>query len=271
MTLLAKPVLLTTCALAALVLTAAVPLRAEPIQTNGPVMTQTLAAAPLIPRDDLFGNPTRASGQISPDGKWLSWLAPKDGVLNVWLAPASNPRAGKAVTAATDRPIRSYFWSPDSKGLLYIQDKGGDENFLLYRIDIASGEETTLTPFENTRVQLIGTSHTIKDKVLVGLNNRDPRFHDAYLLDLGSGALTLVQQNDGYAGFLADDNLTLRMAIAPNAAGGMDFFPITDGKIAAAPSESTTLEDALSTSPAGFTTDGKTMYWIDSRCATPLR
>ncbi|USA41039.1 S9 family peptidase [Pelagerythrobacter marinus] len=228
-------------------------------------MTNPAHAAPLIPREDLFGNPTRSAGRLSPDGRWLSWLAPKDGVMNVWLAPVDDPAAARAMTSATERPIRSYFWAPDSRSLLYIQDKGGDENFLLYGIDIASGQETTLTPFEDTRVQVVGTSESIRDRILVGLNNRDPRYHDVHMLDLNTGELTLVLQNDAYAGFLADDNLDLRMALRPNAAGGMDFFPIVDGEIADEPAESTGLEDSLTTQPAGFTTDGKTMYWIDSR------
>ncbi|MBU2340564.1 MAG: S9 family peptidase, partial [Alphaproteobacteria bacterium] len=206
-----------------------------------------------------------ASGQISPDGKWLSWRAPKNGVMNVWIAPVSDPTAARAITASTDRPIPQYFWAPDSRSVLYVQDKGGDENFLLYGVDIASGTERTLTPFENTRVQVVGTSNRIKDRVLIGVNNRDPRFHDVHMLDLNSGELTLVQQNDSYAGFLADDNLELRMAIRPNAAGGNDFFPIVDGDISAEASDSTGLEDSLTTQPAGFTTDGTTMYWIDSR------
>ncbi|OBX19092.1 peptidase S9 [Erythrobacter sp. QSSC1-22B] len=229
-------------------------------QATAPTM-----AAPLIPREDLFGNPTRTGGQISPDGKWLSWRAPKDGVMNVWIAPASDPAAGRAITASTDRPIPQYFWAPDSRSVLYVQDKGGDENFLLYGVDIASGSERTLTPFENTRVQVVGTSNRIKDRMLIGVNNRDPRLHDVHMLDLNSGELTLVQQNDSYAGFLADDNLDLRMALRPNAGGGMDFFPIVDGEIAAEPSDTTGLEDSLTTQPAGFTTDGTTMYWIDSR------
>ncbi len=226
---------------------------------------RTIAAAPLIPRDALFGNPTKSAGRLSPDGKWLSWLAPNNGVMNVWLAPAADPSAAKAMTAATDRPIRQYFWSPDSQRLLYIQDKGGDENYLLYGIDIASGAETTLTPFDKTRVMMIGSSATRKDKLLIGLNNRDPRFHDPYLLDLTTGKMTQVMQNDSYAGFLADDALKLRMAIRANAAGGSDYFEIENGKVADKPIASTGLEDSLTTTPAGYTTDGKTLYWIDSR------
>jgi dipeptidyl aminopeptidase/acylaminoacyl peptidase len=224
-----------------------------------------LADYALIPREALFGNPTRSGGRLSPDGNWLSWLAPRDGVLNVWVAPASDPANAKAMTRDTERPIRQYFWSGDSKTLLYVQDKAGDENFLLYGIDIASGRETTLTPFENTRVILVGTSHTKKDKLLVGLNNRDARFHDVHLLDLATGELREVIQNDGYAGFLADDSLALRMALRPNAAGGMDYFRIEDGKVADEPTASTALVDSLTTNPIGYTVDGKTLYWIDSR------
>ena len=251
-------------ALTALAMTLPATATAQETETTSG-MTTPAHAAPLIPREDLFGNPTRSAGRLSPDGRWLSWLAPKDGVMNVWLAPVDDPAAARAMTSATERPIRSYFWAPDSRSLLYIQDKGGDENFLLYGIDIASGKETTLTPFEDTRVQVVGTSENIRDRILVGLNNRDPRYHDVHMLDLNTGELTLVLQNDAYAGFLADDNLDLRMALRPNAAGGMDFFPIVDGEIADEPAESTGLEDSLTTQPAGFTTDGKTMYWIDSR------
>ena len=225
----------------------------------------TMTTAPLIPRAALFGNPTRAGGQISPDGRWLSWLAPLDGVLNIWLAPASDPDAARVVTAAKDRPIRQYFWSPDASAIMYIQDKGGDENFLLYRVDVASGDETTLTPFDNTRVELIGASTTRKDKLLLGLNNRDPQWHDVYLLDLATGELTLVLENNAYAGFEADDTLTLRMATQQNEAGGTDYFRVVDNAAEPEPFETSAMEDALTTAPAGYTSDGATLYWIDSR------
>jgi dipeptidyl aminopeptidase/acylaminoacyl peptidase len=224
-----------------------------------------LNTSPLIPRGDLFGNPTRAAGKISPDGQWLSWLAPKDGVLNIWIAPADNPDQAKAMTEATDRPVRQYMWAPDSKSLLYIQDKGGDENFLLYGVNIASGEETTLTPFENTRVDIVGGSESIRDKILVGLNNRDPEFHDVHLLDLNGGELTLVIENNSYAGFMADDTLTVRMALRQNEAGGTDYFRVVDNKVEEEPFTSTEMEDALTTSPAGYTRDGSILYWLDSR------
>ena len=224
-----------------------------------------LTTIPLIPREHLFGNPTRAQGKLSPDGKWLSWLAPFEGVLNIWLAPRDNPDDAKVMTRSADRPIRQHMWSPMSDALLYIQDKGGDENFLLYKVDIATGAETTLTPFENTRVDIVGASETIRDAVLIGLNNRDPQFHDVHRLNLTTGELELVYENNAYAGFMADDSLTLRMAMQQNAAGGTDYFRMTDNVVEDEPFETTAMEDSMTTSPAGYTVDGSTLYWINSR------
>lgn len=224
-----------------------------------------IAATPLIPRDHIFGNPTRSGGKISPDGQWVSWMAPFEGVMNVFMAPASDETAIRRMTNAKDRPIPTYFWAPDAQSILYIRDKQGDENYLLYQVDLDGAQEKCLTPFEETRVQIVGGSDTIKHKLLVGLNNRDARFHDVHLLDLNTGALELVYENNAYAGFEADDSLTLRWAMQQNAAGGTDMFEITDGVVAETPRESTGLDDALTTGMAGYTTDGAILYWLDSR------
>ncbi len=220
---------------------------------------------PLIERTKLFGNPTKAQGRISPDGKWLSWTAPVDGVLNLWVAPVADPAKARAMTSGKERPIRQYFWAPDSKSLLYINDKGGDENFKLYGVDIVTARQTTLTPFDKARAEIVASSTTIKDRILIGLNNRDPKWHDVHSLDLKTGRLTLVMRNDGYGGFIADDTLTLRVASRPTADGGQEFFRIDDGKIAAMPFSTIGLDDSQTTQPLGFTSDGKTLYWIDAR------
>ena len=90
------------------------------------------------------------------------------------------------MTNERERPIRQYFWSPDSKRVLFIQDKGGDENFLLYGVDVATGKQVTLTPFKKTRAEIVGTSSIRKDRILVGLNNRDAKWHDVYSLNLAT-------------------------------------------------------------------------------------
>jgi len=238
-------------AAAVLALTAAAPCWAAP-------------TAPLIERAKLFGNPSRTAARISPDGKWLAWLAPRDGVLNVWVAPVSDLTKARALTTETKRPIRQYFWSPDAAMVLFINDKGGDENFLLYGVDVASGAQKSLTPFDKTRAEVLGISRDVKDRILVGLNNRDPRWHDVYSLDLKSGALTLVLKNDGYAGFDADDRLAIRDAAKPRADGGVDIYEVENNQIAAQPRETIGFDDSDS-GIVGFTHDGTTRYWLDSR------
>jgi dipeptidyl aminopeptidase/acylaminoacyl peptidase len=223
------------------------------------------SSSPLIEREKLFGNPSRSGASLAPDGKHLAWLAPRDGVMNIWVAPIEQLDAARPLTSSKDRPIRVVFWSPDSAMVMYIQDKAGDENFLLYGVDVRSGVERTLTPFEKTRVQIVSVSPLIKDRILVGLNNRDPQWHDIHSLDLKTGKLTEIMRGDGYAGFVADATHALRLALRPNAAGGMDYFTVSGGKVFDKPVASTGLDDSLTTNPAGFTTDGKTLYWIDSR------
>ena len=230
-----------------------------------PAVAADISNVPLIERTKLFGNPVKANGRISPDGKWISYTAPRDGVLNVYAAPVGNIDDAKPLTNERERPVRSYFWSPDSKQILFIQDKGGDENFLLYGVDVATGKQTTLTPFTKTRAEVVGISNRHKDRILVGVNNRDAKWHDVYSLSLKTGKLTLVQRNDGYAGFLPDNDLKLRMALKSRDDGGTDYYRITNGKIEAKPFASIGLEDSLTTAPAGFNADNSILYWIDSR------
>jgi len=220
---------------------------------------------PLIERGKIFGNPSKVGAKLSPDGKWLSWIAPRDGVMNIWVAPADQPSQARPLTDEKTRPLRTSFWSPDSRRVLFIQDKGGDENFLLYGVDVSSGKQVNYTPFEKTRAAVLHISSSIKDRILVSINNRDPRWHDAYSLDLASGKLTLVLQNDGYGGFLADDQLKLRIAMKARSDGGTSYYRITDGKPESTPMTEVGLEDSQTTSPWAFTADGSTLYWTDSR------
>jgi dipeptidyl aminopeptidase/acylaminoacyl peptidase len=228
--------------------------------------TPTSSAPPLIPRAKFFGNPSRVAARLSPDGKWLAWIAPRDGVLNIYVAPIGDPSVGRPLTNERVRPIRSYFWAPDSRSILFTNDKGGDENFLLYGVDIATGAQRTLTPFDKTRVEILAVSNHVKDRILVGLNNRDPKWHDVYSLDLKTGALTPVLMNTGgYAGFVADETLTVRLADRSRPDGGDEIFKVTENKVDPTPIAELGPDDARTSGPAGFTTDGKTLYWLDSR------
>ena len=249
---------------AAIAIAAAAPLTSAVAQPSA--SAPDLSKVPLIPRATLFGNPVRSQGKISPDGKSFAFIAPRDGVMNLWVAPIGDVAAAKPLTAEAKRPIRQYFWSPDSRQLLFINDAGGDENFLLYGVDISTAEVRPLTPFQKTRVQIVQVSPDVPERILVGVNNRDPKWHDVYSLDLASGKLTPVLMNTGdYSGFLVDQKLVIRGASKSRDDGGSDYYRVAGGKVDTKPFESVGLDDSLTTQPLGYTSDGKTLYWIDSR------
>jgi len=179
-----------------------------------------LAQTPLIPRTVLFGNPERSSPQISPDGTMLAYLAPDQGVLNVWVRTLGKTD-DRVITNDRKRGIRNLFWQYDSKNILYAQDQVGDENWRIYQTDIASKQTKDLTPFEKTRADIVALEPDHPDTLLIQLNKRDPKVFDVYRVNLKSGELTLDTQNPGdVAGWQADHDLQVRAAQVTTDNGG---------------------------------------------------
>jgi dipeptidyl aminopeptidase/acylaminoacyl peptidase len=181
-----------------------------------------VSAPVLIPREVLFGNPEKVSPQISPDGKRLAYIAPVDNVLNVWVGTIGGEFT--PVTDDRERGIRAYTWAHDNKHLLYIQDKGGDENWHIYRVDPDTRTTVDVTPIDGVTAQFVSLSKRFPNDVLVGLNNRVPQLHDVYHLALDSGELTLVEENPGFASLFADAQQKVRGAVRPRPDGGLDVL-----------------------------------------------
>lgn len=225
---------------------------------------------PLIPREVLFGNPEKTGPQISPDGTKLAYLAPSDGVLNVWVRSVGHTN-DRAVTRDTLRGIRAFFWQPgDSAHLLYLQDTGGDENFHLYQTEIESEQTEDLTPFAGARAVPLALPPNIPGRMLVSLNHRDPRVFDVYNLDLTTRALTLTTENPGdVASFAADNALEVRAAQVqlpdgsteirvPDGAGGWRVFLTWDA-------------DETGGGVSGFSPDNSKIWVINSVGANVAR
>jgi dipeptidyl aminopeptidase/acylaminoacyl peptidase len=181
-----------------------------------------MSSAKRIPLDVLFGNPEKASPKVSPNGKFFSYLAPDEGVLNIWCGPVDGK--AKPVTNDRGRGIRNYLWAEDSESLLYIQDRDGDENWHLYRSDVSGSEVKDMTPFPGAQAQLVGTDPKHPHEVLIALNNRDARVHDVQRLNIKTGVLTVEVENPGdVTGWLADTKLRVRAAKAMRPDGGTEL------------------------------------------------
>ena len=218
-----------------------------------------MAEVRLIPLEVLLGHPERAAAQMSPDGKRLSYIAPVDGVLNVFVGEAGTGNEGQ-VTHDTARGIQGYLWAHDNRHLMYVRDKDGSENFRLYDVDLETGVERDLTPMDDVQCRLIAHRKRFPNEVLIGLNKDNPQLHDVYHLDLTTGTLEKIVENPGFVGWVVDDDLKVRGAVATTPDGGAAILVRDDEASDWRPLLEASPEDAESTGPVGFTKDGTGMY-----------
>jgi dipeptidyl aminopeptidase/acylaminoacyl peptidase len=194
---------------------------------------------PLIDRELLFGNPEISGAQISPDGKFIAFFKPYKDTRNVWVKRVDDSfDKAKLVTNRTDRPIPDFFWSRDGKYVLFIQDKGGDENYNVYAVNpndaAKTGEEVpaarNLTDAQKVRAEIFAVPKSDPDAIYVGLNDRDPAWHDLYKVKISTGERTLISKNtDRIGGVIFDNNDKLRLAVRTTEKGDTDILRVDDG------------------------------------------
>ena len=232
--------------------------------------TQPTQEPALIPRSVLFGNPQKAMARLSPNGRWLSYLAPVDGILNVWVCPVEDLSHAKPVTNDKTRDIRGYHWAYTGQHILYTQDKAGDENFHVYATDVETGETKDLTPLEKVRAQIQDVSQKFPGEILVGLNDRVAQFHDIWRVNIETGERELIQENSGVAAYVTDDDYHIRFSMNFTPEGGqLVQKPKVEGETGTDAEWEDFLriglEDAMTTSLAGFDKSGQVVYLVDSR------
>lgn len=183
---------------------------------------------PLIPRALLFGNPKQSGLQLSPDGTRIAYLAPVKGVQNVWVQTLGREDA-RPVTRDAYRGIQAYFFTPDGGSILYLQDVGGDENYRLYQVLLATGQVRLLTPEKDVRAGVVAVRRQHPHTILVSMNQRDRTHFDVYRLDLRTGKTTLETENPGgVVSWLADFELRVRAALRIDAATGEKHLLVRD-------------------------------------------
>ncbi len=221
---------------------------------------------PLIPRAILFGNPERTSVQLSRDGRWLGWLAPAGGVLNVHVAPADNLAAARAVTSSAKRPVYGYSWAYDNRTIVFADDANGDENIRIYAVDIATLAKRDLTPLAGVQAQLLGATPRHRHLIAVGLNDRDPKWHDLWHVDLATGERRLVRENrDEISDYLVDRDLLPRLVTRSQPDGSDIVYAVKGEKLETLePVLAIPFADSMTSGPQHVTADGKAYYLTSS-------
>ncbi|MGF1495543.1 MAG: S9 family peptidase [Elainellaceae cyanobacterium] len=225
---------------------------------------------PLIPREVLFGNPERARPQLSPDGRYLAYLAPDDqNVLQVWLRTVGQTD-DRPLTQDKKRGIRAYFWTYDGVQLIYMQDSDGDENFHCYAVHVESNQVRDLTPFQGVKAQPVDLDPSFPDEVLMGLNLNNPQAFDVYRINLKTGAVEFETPNPGnIVSWTADPQFQIRVAIAATPDGGSDLLYRDSKEVDWQVLRHWSAEDegyAVS-----FSEDGRTLYLVGNHDANASR
>ena len=236
----------------------------------------------LVDRELYFGNPDKIQVRISPDGKYFSYRAPVDGVMNIWVAPIDEPESAEPITKDTLRGVRFYQWTYKSGLLLYGQDKGGDENWHIHLVDVNEKSDTDLTPQEDIkgpdgkplidpttdkivrpRAQIMSVSRETPDEILIQYNKIDPSQMDVYKVDLNTNEMELVAKDEGFIYVTADNANNVRFAGKMNPEGGQTVFKNENDNWVHY--FDVPQEDMLTFGIFGFDKANENAYMIDSR------
>jgi len=235
-----------------------------------PVTPEQDGLPPLIDRELFFGDPEISSAQISPDANYISFIKPYKGVRNIWVKKRDQAFEEAHPITADERPVFGYFWSQDSKYVLYVQDKGGDENYHIYAVDPSAQPEQDagvpeardLTPLKGIRAIIYAVPKRTPNEIIVGLNDRDAAYHDVYRVNLTTGERELLIKNtEKVAGFSFDLEGKVRLATRQLEDGGFEILRVDGDTFTQI--YTTTFEE--SAAPLRFHKDGKRFYMITNK------
>jgi len=220
---------------------------------------------PLIPRETFFAQaPEDIAVKISPDGKQISFLKIYEGALNIWTQNIENKQEAVPVTKSKDSIFR-YYWAKNNEQILFYRDFSGDENSHIYSVDLKSSKVIDLTPFENIQARLVRQSEKSPDEVVVAINNRDPMFHDLWVINTRTGERHLIYENkEGFGELFVDHDQQPRIGKKSDGQGGYNIFMLDSLNGDRKPFIHFDRENSITSRILDFSADNNRLYYLDS-------
>ncbi len=173
--------------------------------------------------EDFMKNPGNFGYELSPDGNYITFASAWENRSNVFVKKMNDNSEPVRVSSSKDRDIAGFFWKDDA--LLYLKDKGGDENFHIYSTTFNGSVEKDLTPYPNVTVGILDSLQGVKDEILIMMNKEDATVFDVYKLNVKTGDTTHVAKNPGnITNWLADRNGNVRVAVATDGVEGAVLY-----------------------------------------------
>ncbi|WP_144788958.1 S9 family peptidase [Lysinibacillus fusiformis] len=173
--------------------------------------------------EDFMKNPGNFGYELSPDGNYITFASAWENRSNVFVKKMNDTSEPVRVSSSKDRDVAGFFWKDDT--LLYLKDKGGDENFHIYSTTFNGSEEKDLTPYPNVTVGILDSLQGVKDEILIMMNKEDATVFDVYKLNVKTGNTTHVAKNPGnITNWLADRNGNVRVAVATDGVEGAVLY-----------------------------------------------
>jgi len=221
---------------------------------------KTVKSAAIVPLEDFFKNSDKTAYQISPDGKYYSFMAPYETRMNIYVQEIGKDSVMR-LTSETARDVAGYFWANNNR-ILFLKDTGGDENYQLFGVNVDGSNLLPLTAFEGVRTSIIDDLPEIEEEIIIGLNKRNPQVFDPYRLNIVTGQMTMLAENPGnIQGWMTDHDGKLRVAIALDGVNQSLLYRDTEKepfKVVV----TTSFKESLS--PYVFTPDNKKLFALSN-------
>ncbi|MBL7085634.1 MAG: S9 family peptidase [Candidatus Cloacimonetes bacterium] len=210
----------------------------------------------IIPMEDFFKNPQKAGFELSPDGEYIAFLQPWENRMNVHIQKIGEDKVTR-ITDATERDIWYYFWVNNNR-IVFLQDKGGDEFFKLYAVNIDGSDLKVLTPYEKVKIYIVDDLEDNEEEMIISMNKRNPHIFDAYRININTGKIEMIAENPGnITNWTTDHDGKLRIAGATDGVNKSLLYRPTE-KEPFQVIEKTSFKETID--PLFFTFDNKNLY-----------
>ena len=143
---------------------------------------------------DYFAKPSSSSFQLSPNGTYMSYRNKDENLKNHVFVKNIKTDEVKQVITEGDELVRGYGWANDNR-LIYIMDKGGNEDYHMFAVNIDGTNQKELTPYEGVKVEILASLKDDKDHMIISMNKNNPMVFDPYKININTGELTQLYEN----------------------------------------------------------------------------